>query len=187
MPCPYNIKRSSFMKEIDKQNAFELASPFPYTLVVTMDKRDRPNIMGLSWWMFTSLDPLMIAISVGHKKYSHECLEHHKEFVLCFPSEEQKKDAWFCGTKSGRNVDKFKETKFMAVSSEVVKPPYIKDVTVAYECRVVDNIKTGDHTAHIAEVVAIHGNPEKIKHLYSIHYTKLISIGSNGEINMDPQ
>ena len=173
------------MEEIDRHKGFELASPFPYTLIVTMDKRERPNIMGLSWWMFTSLDPLMIAISVGQKKYSHECLEHTKEFVLCFPSEAQKKDAWFCGTKSGREFDKFKETDFKTIASKEVKPPIIEDVTVAYECKVKDQIKTGDHKVFIAEVAAIHGTPENIEHLYSIHYTKLIGLGSNGEINMD--
>ena len=71
------------MKEIDRHEAFELASPFPYVLAVTLDKRERPNIIGLSWWMFTSWDPLMIAISVGNQRYSHDCLKHHNEFVLC--------------------------------------------------------------------------------------------------------
>ena len=173
------------MKEIDKHQAFELASPYPYTLAVTLDKRDRPNIIGLSWWMFTSWKPLMIAISISHQRYTHECLEHNNEFVLCFPSEGQEKDAWICGTKSGKKVDKFKETGFKPVHSIIVKPPMIEGSTVAYECKVVDHLKTGDHTVFIAEVVAIHGNPKKINHIYSIHYTKLVSIGSQGDIRFD--
>jgi flavin reductase (DIM6/NTAB) family NADH-FMN oxidoreductase RutF len=173
------------MKEIDKHQAFELASPYPYTLAVTLDKRDRPNIIGLSWWMFTSWKPLMIAISISNQRYTHECLEHNKEFVLCFPSEGQEKDAWTCGTKSGRKVDKFKETGFKPVHSKIVKPPMIEGSTAAYECQVVDQVKTGDHTVFIAEAVAIHGNPEKINHIYSIHYTKLVSIGSKGDMNFD--
>ena len=173
------------MKEIDKHEAFELASPFPYVLAVTLDKRERPNIMGLSWWMFTSWDPLMIAISVGHQKYSHECLDHHKEFVLCFPSEGQERDAWSCGTKSGKNVDKFQETEFRPVPSKFVKPPIIEGATVAYECKIVKQIETGDHTVYFANVVATHGNPDRVNHIYSIHYTKLISIGSTGDIKME--
>jgi len=173
------------MKKIDKHEAFELASPYPYVLAVTLDKRERPNIIGISWWMFTSWDPLMIAISVGHERYTHECLEHHKEFVLCFPSEGQAKDAWLCGTKSGREIDKFQETNFRPVHSKNVKPPMIEDSTVAYECRVEKHLETGDHTLHIGHVVAIHGNPEKANHLYSIHNTKLISIGSKGAIRLD--
>ena len=173
------------MKEIDRHEAFELASPFPYVLAVTLDKRDRPNIFGLSWWMFTSWDPLMIAISVSRERYSHECLEHHKEFTLCFPSEGQEKDALMCGKKSGKDLDKFKETDFIPVHSKIVKPPMIEGSTVAYECKIIKHIETGDHTLHTADVVAIHGNPDKVNHLYSIHYSKLISIGSKGDIRMD--
>ena len=173
------------MKEIDRNKAFELASPFPYVLAVTLDKRERPNIIGLSWWMFTSWDPLMIAISVGNEKYSHECLIHNKEFTLCFPSEGQEKDAWLCGTKSGKAIDKFQETGFKPVHSKNIKPPMIEGSTVAYECKVVKHLETGDHTQHIANVVAINGSPEKVNHLYSIHYTKLISIGSKGEVKLD--
>ncbi len=175
------------MKELDRHEAFELASPYPYTLAVTLDKRDRPNIIGLSWWMFTSWSPLMIAISVGHERYSHECLEHHKEFVLCFPSEGQEKDAWLCGTRSGKKTDKFQETGFKPVHSKFVRPPIIDGVTVAYECRIVNQVETGDHTLYIAEVAAIHGDPAKVDHLYSIHYTRLISIGSKGHIRLDLQ
>ena len=173
------------MNELNRNEAFELASPFPYTLAVTLDKRDRPNIIGLSWWTFTSWEPLMIAISVGQKKYSHECLEHHKEFVLCFPSEGQEKDAWLCGTKSGRDVDKFQITNFTPVQSRKVSVPVIDGVTVAYECKIENQIETGDHTLYIANVAAIHGNPEKVNHLYSIHYSKFISLGSKGGINLD--
>jgi flavin reductase (DIM6/NTAB) family NADH-FMN oxidoreductase RutF len=127
----------------------------------------------------------MIAISLGHKRYSHECLQHHREFVLCFPSEEQAKDAWLCGTKSGRDIDKFRETGFVPMHSSVVKPPIIKGVTVAYECRVADHIETGDHTVFIAEVVAKHGDPDRAKHLYSIHYRRLLSIDCKGNLTLD--
>jgi len=173
------------MKQLERNEAFELASPFPYVLAVTLDKRDRPNIIGLSWWTFTSWDPLMIAIAVGHKRYSHECLEHHKEFVLCFPSEEQAKDAWLCGTKSGSDVDKFTLTKFKPVQVRNISVPMIDGVTVAYGCKIVNQVETGDHTLYIANVASIHGDPEKANHLYSIHYTKFISIGSKGGINLD--
>jgi flavin reductase (DIM6/NTAB) family NADH-FMN oxidoreductase RutF len=173
------------MKEIDKHEAFELSSPFPYTLAVTLDERERPNIIGLSWWMFTSWNPLMIAISVGQQRYSHECLNLHKEFVLCFPSEIHAKDAWLCGRKSGREIDKFQHTDFTPVPSKVVKPPMIEGSTTAYECGVVGQVETGDHTVFIAEVVALHGDPESAAHLYSIHYRKLVSIDCKGNVNFD--
>ncbi|MDD5095583.1 MAG: flavin reductase [Dehalococcoidia bacterium] len=94
------------MQEVNLNTAIELGSPYPYTLVVTLGKEGKPNVMGLSWWTFTCLQPPMIAISVGHARYTHECLEACREFTLCFPSQEQAKGAWSCGTKSGRQADK---------------------------------------------------------------------------------
>ena len=101
------------------------------------------------------------------------------------PLKGQEKDAWICGTKSGNEIDKFKDTGFKAIPSKTIKTPTIDGVTVSFECKIVDQVETGDHTVYIADVVEMRGNPEKIMHLYSIRYTKLISIGSNGRITMD--
>ena len=90
-----------------------------------------------------------------------------------------KNGAWLCGEKSGRDIDKFKETGFRTVSSKIVKPPIIEGSTVAYECKVVDKLETGDHTLYIGKIVAIHGTPEKPSHLYSIHYYRLIDLAFN--------
>lgn len=168
------------MKEISWDEALEWGSPYPYVLAVTVDKDGRPNAIGLAWWTFCSWEPKMLAISVGKERYSHECLEACGEFVLCFPSEEQKEGAWLCGTKSGRKIDKFKEGGFKAVPSKKVTPPIIEGSTVAFECKVVNKVETGDHTLFIGEIVAIHGTPERLKHLYSIHYRKLVSIDCRG-------
>ncbi len=104
------------MGEIDLSTAIELSSPYPYTLVVTVDKQGKPNVMGAAWWTFTSVQPPMIAVSIGHPRYTHECLQSCKEFVVCFPSKEQAKAAWFCGTKSGRAMDKFAAAGLMVCS-----------------------------------------------------------------------
>jgi flavin reductase (DIM6/NTAB) family NADH-FMN oxidoreductase RutF len=171
------------LKEIPWDDAVELGSPYPYVLAVTVDKANKANIIGLGWWTFTSWEPKMIAISIGKERYSHECIEHCKEFTLCFPSEAQKKGAWLCGKKSGRDIDKFKETGFVPVPSKNVTPPLIADSTVAYECTVTTHLDTGDHTLYVGKVVAIHGSPDAAKHLYSIHYKKLISLDYKGNIH----
>ncbi len=173
------------MKEMDLHTAIELGSPYPYTLVVTLDKQGKPNVMGLSWWTFTSLQPPMIAISVGHGRYTHECLEDGKEFVICFPSAEQARAAWLCGIKSGRKVDKFAAAGLTTSPAKIVKPPLIKGATAAYECKVMGQLECSDHTLYNGEVVAIHGSSQQAKHLYSIHYAKLISIDCKGNLDMN--
>ena len=127
----------------------------------------------------------MIVISVAPKRYSHECLDHCPEFALCLPSKPLAKGAWICGTKSGRQVDKFELTEFDAKPSKVIRPPLIGGSTVAFECKVVERVTTGDHTLFIAEVVATHGDAENAAHLYSIHYRKLVSLSHTGEADFE--
>ncbi len=169
----------SKLKELSWDEAIKLGSPYNYVLAVTINNKGKPNIIGLGWWTFVSWNPKMIAISIGKERYSHECIEYCKEFVLCFPSKEQKNSAWLCGEKSGRDIDKFKETRFIALPSKIVKPPIIKGSTVAFECKVVDKLETGDHTIYVGNIEAIHGTPEKPNHLYSISYEKLIDLSFN--------
>ncbi len=171
------------MAEIDLSKALELSSPYPYTLLTSVDKQGKPNVMGVAWWTFTCLQPPMIAVAVGHPRYTHECIQSCREFVLCFPSEAQAKAAWLCGIKSGRNTDKFAAAGLKAAPAKVVKPPLIEGVTVAYECKVVAEMPCGDHTLFSGEVVAIHGDPKTPKHLYSVHYRKLVSIDWQGATN----
>lgn len=141
----------------------------------------------MSWafpgWTFTCLQPPMIAISVGHARYTHECLQGCKEFVLCFPSEEQAKSAWLCGVKSGRGVDKFATVNLTTIPSKFVKPPLIDGSTVAYECKVANQMECGDHTLYNGDVVAVHGDRDRAKHLCSIHYRKLVSLDYRGIFN----
>ena len=173
------------MQEISWNEAIELSSPYPYTLATALDRNGKPNVIGLAWWTITSWEPKMIVISVGHQRYSHECLEHCGEFVLCLPSEGQKEGAWLCGTKSGRGTDKFQEAGFQQIPAKVVAPPIIEGSTVAYECKVVNTVTTGDHTLFIGQVVAIHGSPKNARHLYSVHYRRLVSIDCAGNCNFE--
>ncbi len=171
------------MKEVDINRAIELCSPHPYTLVVTSDKQGKPNAMGVAWWTFTCLRPPMLAILIGRVRYTHENLDGCKEFVLCMPSEDQAVGAWVCGTQSGRRIDKFAETGLRTTPSKVVTPPLIVGATAAFECKVVGQMECGDHTLYNGEIVAIHGDPERAKHLYTIHYRKMVSIDYLGNVN----
>jgi flavin reductase (DIM6/NTAB) family NADH-FMN oxidoreductase RutF len=173
------------MQTLDRQTAVTLASPFPYVLVTTVDAAGKPNAIGLGWWTFTSWEPPMIAISVGHGRYSHECIEGCGEFVLCFPSAELARPAWKVGRASGRKFDKFGPGGLRAVPAKRVRPPLVEASTVAFECKVANRVETGDHTLFIADVVEMHGSPDKVAHLYSVHYTKLVAIGSDGTAIFD--
>jgi flavin reductase (DIM6/NTAB) family NADH-FMN oxidoreductase RutF len=167
------------MQSLNESEAIALSAPFPYALVTSLDKNGRPNAMGVAWATRTSFKPFLILISIDQRRYSHEGIQMHKEFVLNYPSEEQADAAWICGTKSGHDGDKIKLAGLKLVESKAVKVPTIDGVTVAFECKVVDKFETGDHTVFVGEVVSMSGNPAEPKHLYVSSKHKLFSLIGN--------
>lgn len=164
------------MQNLNESEAIALSAPFPYVLVTSLDKNGRPNAMGVAWATRTSFEPFLMLISIDHRRYSHEGIQMHKEFVLNYPNEGQADAAWVCGTKSGRDGDKIKLAGLKLVDSKAVKVPTIDGVTVAFECKVVDKFETGDHTVFVGEVVGMTGNPAKPEHLYVSSKHKLFGL-----------
>lgn len=168
------------MEMLNEFQARSLSAPSPYTLVTSLDKNGRPNALGVAWVTRTSFEPFLILISIDPGRYSYEGIQIHKEFVLNYPSQDQADAAWICGTKSGREGDKIKLSGMKLIDSAAVKAPTIEGVTVAFECKVVNQFKTGDHTVFVGEVVHMSGNPDKPKHLYVSSKRRLFSISGDG-------
>ncbi|HOU54542.1 MAG TPA: flavin reductase family protein [Myxococcota bacterium] len=171
------------MTTLTWDEAIRLASPHPFALLCTMGASGQANLMGIGWWTIVSWNPPQVAISVGRGQFSRECLDEVPEFTLNLPSEEQARGAWVCGTVSGREGDKFARSGLRQVPSLEVRPPRVEGATVVFECQVVRFIETGDHVLYLADVKAISGSPEKPRHLYSIHYHRLVSLDGS---RLDP-
>ena len=173
------------LAETSWDNAITLASPHPYALAVTVDPAGKPNAIGLGWWTICSWSPRLLAISVGKPRYSRECLEHCREFVLCLLGERHAPAAWICGTKSGRKIDKLAEAGLTLAPSVKVTVPTIAESVVSFECRLVSEQETGDHVLYVGEVLAVRAVEGTPRHLYSLHYRKLIAIGADGSVRLD--
>lgn len=155
------------MIETSIENAWKSKYPEQVVFVVTISKIGKPNIITLGWTMPTSFKPPMLAISIGHTRYSYELLVEVPEFVLCFPSSQQKDAVIYCGTHSGRDHDKFKETNLQKIPSRFVQPPIIADSVAAFECRVSGTLETGDHTIFSAEILNAYVSEKPLSRLYN--------------------
>jgi flavin reductase (DIM6/NTAB) family NADH-FMN oxidoreductase RutF len=164
------------LKDIRWTDAVELASPHPYVLVTTVNDEDVPNVIGIGWFTITSWKPPMVCISVAPPRHSYGNLEAVGEYVINFPPPDMARAAWKCGTTTGARVDKFKGNGLAPIPSAQVRPPTIGGATMAWECRVVSKVDTGDHRLYIARIVATRGDPARTAHLYSIHYRKLVGV-----------
>ena len=153
------------MKEATFGEAMRRKYPEWVVLVVTVDSRGQVDIMPAGWAMIASGSPPMFAIAVGHTRYTHELIEKGKEFVIAFPAPGMEEATLYCGTNSGRDVNKLRNTNLQTAPARHVKPPLIQRATINLECRLAGAIRSGDHTIFVGEVVASHVDDSAPKHL----------------------
>lgn len=130
--------------------------PLPAVMVSVADLEGNQNIITVAWAGTVCTNPPMVSISVRPERYSYHMIEETGEFVINLTTEDLAFATDYCGVKSGRDVDKFKEMKLTAEKAEYVSAPLIKESPVNIECKVVKKEELGSHHMFIAEVKAVH-------------------------------
>jgi len=129
--------------------------PLPVVMVSVADKAGNNNIITVAWTGTICSDPPMVSISVRKERHSHAMICESGEFVINLTTEDLCYATDYCGVKSGRDVDKFKEMNLTALPGKVVKAPRIAESPVSIECVVKERMELGSHDMFIAEVVAV--------------------------------
>ena len=137
--------------------------PRPVTLVTSVDEAGKPDIITIGWSSPVSHKPLIVAVAISPKRYSHSLIDKSREFVVNFPDISMAEGSNWCGRKSGRKYDKFAETKWTIEPSENVKAPRIAECYAHLECKVVQQVVTGDHTTFFGEVIGAYAAKDAIK------------------------
>lgn len=134
--------------------------PLPAVLVSVADRDGAQNIFTVAWTGTICSDPPMVSISVRPERYSYHMIEETGEFVINLTTEKLAYATDYCGVKSGRDVDKWREMKLTKVDGEHVKAAMIEESPVNIECRVTQKLELGTHHMFIAEVLAVHVDEE---------------------------
>ena len=130
--------------------------PLPAVMVSVADKEGNPNIITVAWAGTVCTNPPMVSISVRPERYSYHMIEETGEFVINLTTEKLAYATDYCGVRSGRDVDKFKELHLTPEKAEHVSAPLIGESPVNIECRVVQKETPGSHHIFLAEVKAVH-------------------------------
>jgi len=140
-------------KEVWK--AGNMLYPLPVVMVSCKKDEEPANIITVAWAGTVCTNPPMVSISVRPERYSYSIIEKTKEFVINLTTKKLAKATDYCGVRSGRNVDKFKEMNLTEENSVSVSAPGIKESPVNIECKVQQIVKLGSHDMFIAKVEAI--------------------------------
>jgi len=110
----------------------------PGLLLASVDPQGRPNVMTIGWGSLGIFwrRPIFIA-PVRHSRYTYGCIEQTGDFTVNVLPRELARLAEFCGSRSGRDCDKFAEAHVTAAAALRVKSPIIEECVLHYECRVV--------------------------------------------------
>ena len=130
--------------------------PLPAVMVSCADRAGNDNILTIAWTGTICSNPPMLSISVRKERHSYPMIHESGEFVVNLTTEDLVFATDYCGVKSGRDVDKWKEMNLTRESGEVVKAPMIKESPVNIECRVTEEKDLGSHVMFLAEVVSVH-------------------------------
>jgi flavin reductase (DIM6/NTAB) family NADH-FMN oxidoreductase RutF len=110
----------------------------PGLLVGSYDAAGRANAMTIGWGSIGSVWGIpMWTILVRPSRYTYRCIEHSGCFTVNVPAAGMEKACAICGSKSGRDMDKFKECGLTTQKALTVLAPTIDQCPIVYECQVV--------------------------------------------------
>jgi len=130
--------------------------PIRPVYLVSVEHNGKKNIISIGMFAFFSGKPTLVGVGIAPSRYSFELVRKSGEYVVNVVDENLMEAVRICGQKSGREVDKFKQAKLTPVNGVKVKAPLIEESPVSIECKVVKEVKVGDHVWFIGEVMAAH-------------------------------
>ena len=130
--------------------------PLPAVMVSTADCGGNANIITIAWTGTVCTNPPMTYISVRPERYSYNMIKESGEFVINLTTQELMKAADFCGVRSGRDTEKWKQCGLTQKPASSLKyAPVIAESPVNIECRVEKIEELGSHHMFLARVTAV--------------------------------
>lgn len=129
MDFDYKLNLSEALNSLEKRGAF----------LTVKDNDGRTNTMTIGWGNIGyEWGRPVFTVLVRKSRYTYELIENAKDFTVSIPLDDNmKKELAFCGSKSGRDYDKFKECSLDVKESKMVKSPAIGNCQMIYECKIV--------------------------------------------------
>jgi flavin reductase (DIM6/NTAB) family NADH-FMN oxidoreductase RutF len=139
-----------------KKKPYTALFPCPVVLVTCVDPKRVANIITLAWAGTVCSEPPAVGLGIRPSRYSHNLIKNSKEFVVNIPPARLVKETDYCGVTSGKDVDKFTETRLTPEPADKVKAPLIRECPVNMECKLKSTVPLGAHHLFIGEIVQVH-------------------------------
>ena len=130
--------------------------PWPVVLVSVADPtHGRANLITIGAVAPACARPPTLGIAVTPLRYSYELIRNAREYVVNIPTVELAAAVDFCGSVSGRDLDKFQATGLTPLPGRRVSSPVVAECPINLECRVAKVAELGSHDFFFGEIVAV--------------------------------
>lgn len=162
-----------------KPGTFEYPIP---AVMVTSGNSKKANIMTVAWTGILNTNPALCYISVRPERYSYGLIKESGEFVINLTNEKLAFATDWCGVRSGKDYDKFKEMHLTKEEAKFIKVPLIKESPISLECKVKQIVPLGSHDMFMAEIISIDVDDKYIdeKGAFDISKCNLIAYANGG-------
>lgn len=138
-----------------------LLAPVP-PVMVSCGSMQQPNIITVGWTGITNTIPPKTYISIRPERSSYHLLKETGVFVVNLTTESLVRAADFCGVRSGKDVNKWKETGLTPLAAPETGCPMIAESPLSLECQVTDVIPLGSHDMFLADILSVQVDPRLI-------------------------
>ncbi|MHA1394948.1 MAG: flavin reductase family protein [Promethearchaeota archaeon] len=163
-------------KEVDK-NLHIIPMPI---VIVSVGNFEDSNLITISYCVKVVSEPPVISISVRPHRHSMKYLVEGGYFGINIPTQKLLYEVDYCGTRSGKKVNKWNELNLIKFRGKYIDVPLIEECPINFECKTIKKIEIGSHIIFYGEVLAIHISEAYLREINTDKYK--IQEGINGLI-----
>ncbi|NQU11164.1 flavin reductase family protein [bacterium] len=161
------LKALAGARDLPVPDGFE-KYPEQIVMIASCDQEGNPNVMPAGWTMRVSDDPPMVAVAIGKTRFTHGLIRATGQFAYGYPGADMEQEMYYCGTHTGKKVDKFAELNLATQPAKKIKPPLLSKWVAAFECQVVGELDYSSHTIFIGRIEAAHVSDQKVPRIYNL-------------------
>lgn len=132
-----------------------LIYPLPAVLISCGETEEEYNMLTVAWVGTICTNPAMCYISIRPERHSYDIIKRTKSFVINLTNEDMARATDWCGVRSGKDYNKFKEMHLTPQKAQKVVAPIILESPLSIECEVLEIKELGSHHMFIANVVNV--------------------------------
>lgn len=174
------VRKSVKKTSVSLDRSLYLLHPYNSCLITSKGKTGKANIMTVAWIIPISVDPPWLGMSIRPQRHSYNLILESGEFVVNVPTFNLANQVLFCGRRSGKEHDKFRETSLKAMRAKKVNAPAIAECVGHLECRLVKTLELGDHMLVIGEIIKAYATDGYFDQIYDItKFQPCLHLGKN--------